>query len=103
MLWPVDARADRLDLQIDGDVIVAAGELDSYTAPLLAGALEAAAHGATLDVADVSFIDSSVLKMLVEWHGRFGEQGHALRLRDPSKVVVRLLDISGLSDYFTIV
>lgn len=103
MLWPVDPRADRLDLQIDGDTIVAAGELDSYTAPLLAGALEATAHGATVDMAGVSFIDSSVLKMLVEWHERLGEQGMALQLRQPSKVVLRLLDVSGLSDYFTVV
>lgn len=103
MLVGVDSRADRLDLQIEGDEIAATGELDSYTAPLLAGALEAASGGATVDMAGVSFIDSSVLKMLVEWHERFREHGAALQLRNPSKVVVRLLEISGLNDYFAVV
>ena len=98
----MDSRADRLDLQIDGDQIIATGELDSYTAALLAGALEAASTGAILDMAGVSFMDSSVLKMLVEWHDRFRERGAALQLRRPSKVVVRLLEISGLHDYFVV-
>ena len=65
----MSAEATRLDLIDDVDgTLVAAGEIDSYTAPALAQRLSAEPKIVVLDLAGVSFIDSSGLRILIEAH-----------------------------------
>ena len=63
-------------------VIVAAGEIDMATAPMLEHALteaiEAGNGPVVLDLCDVSFFDSSGLRTAIVAHSELGEQGRRL-------------------------
>jgi stage II sporulation protein AA (anti-sigma F factor antagonist) len=75
-----------------------AGEIDMATAPALQGALLVAlADGrpVTVDMKDVTFIDSSGLKVIVAAATETAS-GKALTVKDPSAVVRRVLELFGL-------
>jgi anti-anti-sigma factor len=95
-----DARLD-VNTDVDG-ALVLAGEIDSYTAPDLAERLEADPSLVVLDLTEVTFIDSSGLRVLVEGHRRRVEAGSSLTLRSPSAAVQRLLEISGLAGHLDV-
>jgi anti-sigma B factor antagonist len=60
--------------------------------------LEHGAHRLTLDLAEVSFIDSSGLGALIELAGLAADRGSSFALRAPSRRVQRVLDLTGLTD-----
>ena len=82
--------------------VVVAGEVDAHTsAELEQGferALEAGATTVIVDVAKMSFIDSSGLRVLVQTRKRLVDAGGSLELRQPSETVVRLLELTGLQE-----
>lgn len=82
------------------------GELDAATAPDLADLCRCVhAHGdrdVVIDLTATSFLDSSGLRALVGARRLFGDGGGSLRLAHPSEPVMRLLEITGLRDYFAI-
>ena len=82
-----------------------AGELDAYSGPSLQEALAALRPESdiTLDLGEVTFIDSSALRILIGESTTRAAAGGAVRLRSPSVAVLRLLEISGLTDHFEIV
>jgi|SRR5215216_1092715 len=87
----------------DGAVVVRlAGELDLYNADTLRAALLDAATDAparlVVDLADVRFIDSTALGVLVETHSRVA----SLRLAAPALETRRALQISGLDRHFSV-
>ena len=82
-------------LDLDG-ALVLVGEIDSYTAPVLGERLANGSPVEVIDLAGVSFIDSSGLRVLVEAHQAHVDKGARLVLRAPSAAVQRLLEISGL-------
>jgi anti-anti-sigma factor len=88
---------------VDTSTLVLCGELDIGSAPLLEAAL--ATHGpATIDMAAVSFVDSSGLRVLVAaQQGRTANGSPRLLVRDPSPVVQRVLALSGLTQHFAVV
>jgi anti-sigma B factor antagonist len=93
----------RLDLSIDTDgALVLQGEIDSYTAPDLADRLGADPPVEVVDVAGVTFIDSSGLRAIVEAHQARTSAGSRLVLRSPSAAVQRLLEISGLAGHLDV-
>jgi anti-sigma B factor antagonist len=93
----------RLDIARDVDgALVLAGEIDSYTAPDLAERLGADPPVEVVDVAGVTFIDSSGLRVLVEAHQTRAASGSRLVLRSPSAAVQRLLEISGLAGHLDV-
>lgn len=83
-------------------VFVLHGEIDAHTAPELAAHLDPLPNDVgevlTLDMAGVSFMDSSGLRVLIELNRRADESGASLQVRAPSRAVARLIEISGLSD-----
>jgi anti-anti-sigma factor len=82
-----------------------AGELDSLAATQLAQSLEsldARAPGLVLDMSDVSFIDSSGLRTLIQARQMFPDDPRALTLRNPQSSTTRLLELTGLADYFAL-
>ena len=94
----------RLELSIDTDgTLVLQGEIDSYTAPDLAERLAADPPVEIIDVAGVTFIDSSGLRVIVEAHQSRATAGSRLVLRAPSAAVQRLLEISGLAGHLDVV
>jgi anti-sigma B factor antagonist len=77
------------------------GELDVSTTAVLDGRLRAvdAASVMTLDLADLTFIDSSGLRVLIQHHQRFESAGGRLQLVNVSSRASRLLEMAGLSDH----
>jgi anti-sigma B factor antagonist len=53
-----------------------------------------------LDLAGVSFCDSSGLRVLIEMRRRADDARTGFRLAAPTPEVDRLLDLSGIHDYF---
>ena len=85
----------------DGTV-AAAGELDAHRAAEFDAALAAMPADADgmLDVSGVTFMDSSVLRVLIRHHDRLSARVRQLRLVDPSEPVRRLLEVSRLAEMF---
>jgi anti-anti-sigma factor len=86
-------------------VVQVSGELDIATAPQLHDHLSAFirdGHRIVLDLAEVEFMDSSGLEVLLSCHRSAGLCGTALVLRSPSPRVSRLLELSGLASHFLI-
>jgi anti-sigma B factor antagonist len=79
-----------------------AGEVDAHTSIELERAInDAFETGATtleIDVSDMSFIDSSGLRVLVHGRRRATDAGGTLALLRPRDTVVRLLDVTGLRE-----
>lgn len=83
------------------------GELDAATAPVLDEALRrATAEGArervVLDFADLTFVDSAGLSVLVAAHKRLQREGTEFVVAAPSAAVRRLFGIAGLDRVLTI-
>jgi anti-anti-sigma factor len=79
------------------------GEVDLATSPKLHEALDALDPdvGLVVDLSDVSFLDSSGLTELVRAHERHAEAG-GVRLVVASKGIRRVLEVSGLTEVFSI-
>lgn len=91
------------DAPDDVALFALAGELDLACAQELRGAMEAAdGRRVVLDLEEVTFIDSSVLKELLRANARLSEGGHALVLVAPQQAVQRLLDLTRTGEMFTI-
>lgn len=90
----------------DAAVVKVIGELDLSTAPRLRDLLaELAGNGTnevTLDFAEMSFIDSTGVSVLVSGLKRLRETGGDLALQSPRASAMKVLDITGLTSVFTI-
>lgn len=85
-------------------VLVLAGELDAYAADHLVAAIEridGSAADIDLDVAGVSFVDSSGLRVLLKASDHLGGRA-STTLRHAQPTLLRLLELTGLVDHFTL-
>ncbi len=89
----------------DGRRVVVTGEVDPLTAPALETILVQALPTSrlTVDLAGVTFLDSSGLRAIVAANARCAEDGTAFVIAQPSDVARRVLEISGLEAHLTIV
>ncbi len=87
----------------DPTAVIADGQIDSCTAPMLDEVLaDLPIDGAvSVDLSKVTFVDSSGLRVLVRAHRRH-HAGGGLVVVSPSEPVSRLLDITGLRSEFQI-
>jgi anti-sigma B factor antagonist len=89
---------------IDPAVVSLEGELDLAAAPqlreCLVGLAERGATDIVLDVAQLEFIDSTGLSVLVMALNRTRAAGGSTVLRQPSPSILRLLEITGLLAIF---
>jgi anti-sigma B factor antagonist len=95
------------DLRTDEPRTVAVrGEVDLATAPELESmvqrAFEEAPNGVVLDLAQLSFIDSSGLRTLVALAKEAESQGTSLALRNLPRQTRRVLELTGLDDWFEV-
>ena len=90
----------RIEPGTDGrTIVVAQGDIDLTTAGILREALGRALEkpvSVVVDVGDVGFIDSSGLNAFVWGHQLAQKSGGSLRLRRPSPMLCRLLEITAL-------
>ena len=99
------ALGSRLHLVTTDGCLSIAGEIDAHTCPDLAAALEPlpGSGDVRIDMAGVQFIDSSGLRVLIGAHQRAATAKRKLLIGRPSKSVLRIIEISGLSDHLHIV
>jgi anti-sigma B factor antagonist len=100
-----------IDSDLQGEVLAVTvrGELDMSTTPQLTDALEKAAEQpvteVTLDLAGVTFIDSSALRVLVLTGRSLADKGCTLQIGPRSDRVARILTMTNLdagSDAFRV-
>jgi len=94
-------------LEQDGNCIIAVkGEVDLYSSPQLREAmLKAVVKTASvlgLDLAGVTYMDSSGVATLVEGLKATGERSKSFALLTPSQSVMKVLQLSRLDSVFTI-
>ena len=85
--------------------VVLCGEIDAALRDQASEAMlfvVAANHPVLVDVAGVTFIDSSGLAFLVQLHRLCGESGLDLELRDPSENILDLLEVLGMRGEFIV-
>lgn len=82
------------------------GELDMATATelreRLLGLADDGATQVTVDLSELSFIDSTGLSVLITGLKRFRQQGGDLALRSPTPATRRVLEITGLTEVFAV-
>jgi anti-sigma B factor antagonist len=91
-----------LDIHPAVDGLRLAGEIDAASTPQLITALDPLPGNdgdIVIDLSEVSFIDSSGLRALIDAHQRAERSGRRVVMAQPSAVVRRLFDISGLVPY----
>jgi anti-sigma B factor antagonist len=101
MRLPEDLLATSVSFAPSRVTIGVSSELDLCTAPGLHGkAAQAMSPDQSLieDLADVTFIDSAGVEMLLLLAKLVRDADRALHLRRPSRSVGRLLEITGLTD-----
>jgi anti-anti-sigma factor len=88
-------------------VIGLSGSLDAFAAPRAEESLTSLCEGTegpvVLDLADLEYVSSSGLQALLCISKQFEKRGQPLVLCHPSPFVARVLEISHLTDYFTVV
>lgn len=83
-------------------VVRCRGELDAATAPLLREVLEGVeATALTLDLEEVSFIDSAGIQAIAAAVRRLGPLGGSVEVCSASRPVRRVFEIVGLSGLIT--
>ncbi len=101
---------DALELHVaragTGAEITVHGEVDVHSCGDLEKALTDLADDGvvtvTLDLANVSFIDSSGLRALVVGHKALQDRGGGLVVANPSPSTARLLEVTGLDGLFDV-
>jgi anti-anti-sigma factor len=86
-------------------VVVARGEIDLASATRLDSALAQALSAGpriTLDLGDVTFMDSTGINAVVGVLHHLGRTPEAIVLRDPTDAVRRVLAIAGIDHLFTV-
>ena len=100
VLEPASVHTENED---ESPVVVASGEIDMATAPMLAreltAAIQAGDGAVVLDLADVTFFDSSGLRVAIVAHRDLGDKGRRLAVVcAPDGHVRRTFTLAGLSD-----
>ena len=96
---------DTLTVEIAEDgVIVVHGDIDIAGGPVLDEALVRSEEGLpiVLNLSDVYFIDSSGLRSLLGASRRASDNGATVVLRNVGAEVLRLLQITGTTEHFSI-
>jgi anti-sigma B factor antagonist len=94
-------------LQTDGAALVClSGELDLGTAPQLRDEIlwlvKSGVRAVTVDLARLTFIDSTGLSVLVMAMKRLRHNGGDLELRSPNPATQHIFDLTGLTKVFAI-
>ena len=102
----MDEPSSLLNIEvIDGGVRLS-GEIDASCIDALArhlNPLPGSSGDVTVHLGGVEFIDSSGLRELIDAHQRAERAGRRVLMTEPSSVVLRLFEISGLLTYVHVV
>jgi anti-sigma B factor antagonist len=93
---------DELQLNDVDGVLEVVGEIDASTAGQLSQAIDERAGDVVIDVAGVSFIDSSGIRALISSQQAIEARSSVLTIRNPSPAVLRLFQLSSLEEFFNL-
>ena len=94
--------------QGDHAIVIAAGEIDLYTAPRLHSELAAVIANSApetrivVDMSGVEFCDSTGMNVLLSCLRQARERGGELELAAPRPAVKKILQVTGLDAVFTV-
>jgi anti-anti-sigma factor len=77
-------------------IVAVSGEVDLATAPEMRAALLAVTGDLTVDMAAVSFMDSTGLSALISAQKRTAAAGHRFTVTNESDIVARTMELTGL-------
>ena len=97
-----DPTEDGLSVEVDGNRLLVRGEIDASTAPILGRALDTIDGDVILDLSETDFVDSSGLRVLVQYHQAFAARDASMVIADPSSPVERVFELSSLDEFFDI-
>ncbi|MDQ1459392.1 MAG: hypothetical protein QOI08_876 [Actinomycetota bacterium] len=87
-------------------IVTLGGELEFGTAGSVRSAfsdlVQQDCDRVVVDMAKVRFMDSSGLSLLVQARQRFTAEGRGFELRSPTERVIRVIETSGLGEFFAI-
>jgi anti-sigma B factor antagonist len=102
----LDFSVKTAELGDDVFIVSVTGEADLYRAPQLEGALQGVlglgGTSVAVDFAEVSFIDSTILHVLLRFQQRFRSRGGEVVLVSDDRRVLRTFEIIGLERIFPI-
>jgi anti-anti-sigma factor len=84
---------------VAGPVVTVTGELDLAVTDELRDVLSPLSGVVTVDLAAVTFVDSSTIGVFVAAHNRLSADGGGLRLRGPQDLPRRALEVVGLQEW----
>ena len=93
---------DELQLNDVDGVLEVVGDIDASTAGQLSQAIDARDGDVVIDVAGVSFIDSSGIRALISSQQAIEARSSVLTIRNPSPAVLRLFQLSSLEEFFNL-
>jgi anti-sigma B factor antagonist len=95
-----------LDGHANAFVVTATGEVDMYTAPTLEQALDGViglgGTSVVLDLSEVTFVDSTLLSVLLRYRDRLTDLGGQLVIVSEDRRILRTFEITGLNRIFHI-
>lgn len=106
VLGTVEFRISSAELGSGAQIVSLGGEVDVHTAPRLdeelARATGAGSRRVVVDLAGASFIDSTVVGVLLRAHERLGRDGGGLVLVSDDPRILRVFELTGLDRRLTI-
>ena len=91
---------------LDGDALTVAisGRVDTVTAPQLEAEIKLdGVKDLTFDFADVEYVSSAGLRLLVKTYKEMSSVGGAMKIANIRPIVKEVFDITGFADRFTFV
>jgi anti-sigma B factor antagonist len=102
--WDVDGFAVEFHTDGRGVLVRVAGEVDAATAPALSAQLERAVEwnsgDVMVDLAGVTFFDSTAVRALLRARTGLTARGRRLVVSDPAPNARRVLELTGLAGAF---
>src|SRR5205807_376501 len=102
-----ELATERAQLDSGGCIVGVRGQIDLYSAPefksALANAVDDGCLDLVVDLSEVNFMDSTGLGVLVGMLKRLDRAGGTLTIVTSDPTILRIFEISGLTDRFTIV
>lgn len=106
VLGTVEFRISSAELGSGAQIVSLGGEVDVHTAPRLdeelARATGAGSRRVVVDLAGASFIDSTVVGVLLRAHERLGRDGGGLVLVSDDPRILRVFELTGLDRRLTV-
>lgn len=95
-------ETDELQLNDVDGVLQVVGDIDASTAGQLSEAIDEREGDVVIDVAGVSFIDSSGIRALIASQQAVEARSSTFTIRNPSPAVLRLFQLSSLEEFFNL-